>query len=232
MTASAAGLLNAWIDFNADGDWDDAGEQVFTDEPLSAGVNSLVVPVPLDVAPAATYARFRLDSGGGLTPAGLADDGEVEDYSVTLDGSPELSLSIADSPDPAEADGPLGYQLTVTNDGTVAATGVTLVTTLPAEVAFVSANPGAPTCTEAGGVVTCDLGTLSVGASTQVEIETTIDPGVTGTITSTALVTLDQSDPVPADNVDSEGTRVFLDLTIFRDDFETGDPWRWSTWSS
>src|SRR5690606_38993455 len=33
VTASDAGLLDAWIDLNADGDWDDAGEQIFASEP-------------------------------------------------------------------------------------------------------------------------------------------------------------------------------------------------------
>ena len=32
VTASTAGFLNAWIDFNNDNDWDDSGEQIFTDE--------------------------------------------------------------------------------------------------------------------------------------------------------------------------------------------------------
>ena len=81
---SAAGFLNAWIDFNADGDWDDAGEQIFTDLFLAGGLNSLDFLVPADAIEGDTYARFRLDSGGGLTPYGLADDGEVEDYEVEI----------------------------------------------------------------------------------------------------------------------------------------------------
>ena len=38
-----------------------------------------------------TYARFRLSSAGGLGPAGLAADGEVEDYEITLvdDSTPQ-----------------------------------------------------------------------------------------------------------------------------------------------
>jgi hypothetical protein len=83
-TLTAAGLLNAWLDFNADGDWDDAGEQIFTNESLASGVNPLSFLVPADVPVGDTYARFRLDSGGGLTPYGLADDGEVEDYPVSI----------------------------------------------------------------------------------------------------------------------------------------------------
>lgn len=82
-------FLNAWIDFNADGDWDDFGEQIFNDEPLVGGSNALSFGVPPIAALGDTYARFRLDSGGGLTPYGLADDGEVEDYLVKIVPLPE-----------------------------------------------------------------------------------------------------------------------------------------------
>lgn len=97
VLASDTGMLNAWIDFNADGDWGDPGEQVFTDVALASGVNSLVIAVPATAAASqATYARFRLDRLGGLTPLGLATSGEVEDYRVLLDG-----IDYGDAPDPA-----------------------------------------------------------------------------------------------------------------------------------
>ncbi|QDV69117.1 Calx-beta domain protein [Rosistilla carotiformis] len=85
VTASAAGgLLNAFVDFNADGDWADAGEQIFTDQPLAAGANSLSFTVPADAMPTGTFARFRIDTGGGLSYDGQAADGEVEDYAVEI----------------------------------------------------------------------------------------------------------------------------------------------------
>jgi hypothetical protein len=34
VTANVAGVLNAWIDYNADGDFDDASEQVATNQPI------------------------------------------------------------------------------------------------------------------------------------------------------------------------------------------------------
>jgi hypothetical protein len=83
VTASAPGLLNAWVDFNLDGDWLDAEEQIFNDEPLAAGVNSLSFNIPAAASTAtAPFARFRVDSGGGLLPTGQAADGEVEDHLV------------------------------------------------------------------------------------------------------------------------------------------------------
>jgi hypothetical protein len=89
VTASSAGLLNAWCDFNADGDWADPGEQIFTDTPVVAGVNNLSFAIPIDASTGVTFARFRYDTQGGLSFDGPADDGEVEDYEVvTLDEPP------------------------------------------------------------------------------------------------------------------------------------------------
>lgn len=89
VIASAAGLLNAWIDFNGDGDWNDAGEQIFADLALSAGANPLSLTVPGAAIAGDTHARFRFDSRGGLTPHGWARSGEVEDYRVSIASTPE-----------------------------------------------------------------------------------------------------------------------------------------------
>jgi hypothetical protein len=78
------GLLDAWIDFNADGDWFDSVERLFTSLPLAPGPNvglPYAVPEPLKLGP--SFARFRLSSGG-LLPTGMAPIGEVEDYEVML----------------------------------------------------------------------------------------------------------------------------------------------------
>ncbi|MEZ6092125.1 MAG: GEVED domain-containing protein [Pirellulaceae bacterium] len=87
VVASEAGKLDAWIDFNQDGDWNDVGEQIFTSATVSAGTNLLSFDVIAGATPGETAARFRLSRSGGLLPTGAADDGEVEDYVVTiLDG--------------------------------------------------------------------------------------------------------------------------------------------------
>ena len=85
VLASGNGFLDGWIDLNQNGNWNDAGEQVFTSEPLVDGVNALSVTIPLDVVAGDTFARFRFSSTGGLAPTGSAIDGEVEDYRVTID---------------------------------------------------------------------------------------------------------------------------------------------------
>lgn len=88
VTASAAGFLDAWMDFNQDGDWNDEGEQIFASRILIAGPNALPVNVAGTAKPGLTAARFRFSSRGGLAPTGLADDGEVEDYMIGVSSNP------------------------------------------------------------------------------------------------------------------------------------------------
>src|SRR5262245_20179569 len=86
VNASSGGLLNAWIDYNGDGDWSDPGEHIFVDETVTAGANLLTFTVPLTATPGSTFARFRFSTVGGLSFDGEAPDGEVEDYHVAIVG--------------------------------------------------------------------------------------------------------------------------------------------------
>ncbi|MFP6678407.1 MAG: Ig-like domain-containing protein, partial [Pirellulaceae bacterium] len=93
VTASGAGLLDAWIDFNRDGDFFDPGEKIFNSEALVRGVNELAVRTPTSFVPGDSFARFRFSTLGGLTSTGLAASGEVEGYVVTLrDGTPPVAI--------------------------------------------------------------------------------------------------------------------------------------------
>ena len=83
VTASAAGWLDAWVDFDGSGSWD-PGEQIFAWQPLVAGPNNLSFQAPAGAAKGDTFARFRFSSVGGLSPTGPAFDGEVEDHMVVV----------------------------------------------------------------------------------------------------------------------------------------------------
>jgi uncharacterized repeat protein (TIGR01451 family) len=78
------GALNAWIDWNADGDFDDIGEQIVIDEfVFETQVINLPVSIPIDAVAGPTFARFRF--GDPSVPStGLALFGEVEDYNITI----------------------------------------------------------------------------------------------------------------------------------------------------
>jgi hypothetical protein len=84
VTASAAGILNAWVDFNRNGDWADAGEHVFSDLPLNAGINALTFAVPAAASQGKALARFRFSTAFGLAFDGPASDGEVEDMNIPV----------------------------------------------------------------------------------------------------------------------------------------------------
>ncbi len=84
VTASVSGYLNAWMDFNINGTWADAGEQIFTDVLLLPGLNTLNFNVPAGATLGNTFARFRFSTVGGLDYFGIAEDGEVEDYKVFI----------------------------------------------------------------------------------------------------------------------------------------------------
>jgi hypothetical protein len=80
----AAGKLDAWIDFNGDRSWGGPGEKIFAAKDVVAGDNNLTFDVPSFAIAGTTYARFRVSTAGSLGVIGLAADGEVEDYQVTI----------------------------------------------------------------------------------------------------------------------------------------------------
>jgi hypothetical protein len=96
--ASSVGFLDAWIDFNRDGDWADSGEQIATKLALVSGSNSVAFTIPQTASAGTTFARFRFSTAGGLGVTGPAADGEVEDHAVTLvnGASKTVSLKAAD----------------------------------------------------------------------------------------------------------------------------------------
>ncbi|PXF57736.1 MAG: hypothetical protein C4B59_14670 [Candidatus Methanogaster sp.] len=98
--ASTQGLLQGWIDFNADRDWADTDEQIFLNKPLIAGPNVLTFDVPVTPTQAdafATFARFRFSRVRDLSFEGPARGGEVEDYEVRIKVRPTADLG--DAPD-------------------------------------------------------------------------------------------------------------------------------------
>ncbi|HPE59950.1 MAG TPA: GEVED domain-containing protein [Thiolinea sp.] len=91
ITAEVAGsgYLSAWIDWNGDGDFADAGEQIATDleDTDTNGIVTIPVNVPMGTTTNQTYARFRWSASTGIGPAGWGSYGEVEDYPVTVSPS-------------------------------------------------------------------------------------------------------------------------------------------------
>lgn len=83
VNSSGEGFINAWIDLEADGEFD-YEDQVLIDYPVSEGKQAVYVDIPPGVNQGKTWARFRLSSRTGLQPTGGVADGEVEDYEVEI----------------------------------------------------------------------------------------------------------------------------------------------------
>ena len=82
--STAGGYLNAWLDFDGNGSWADAGERIAADRAMPAGFSALVFSIPAGARVGPTIGRFRFASGTGLSYVGYAADGEVEDHEFTI----------------------------------------------------------------------------------------------------------------------------------------------------
>jgi hypothetical protein len=71
-----------WIDFNADGDFDDAGELVF--QRNSKYAFSDYFSIPSSVGSVTTRMRVSMKYGGYAHPCEIFSEGEVEDYTIDI----------------------------------------------------------------------------------------------------------------------------------------------------
>jgi hypothetical protein len=100
VTASEAGKLDAFIDFNGNGQFE-ASERITPVGGLSvnAGANTVAFNVPVGAATGSLGARFRISKSGGLDATGTAPDGEVEDYRVTVAAPASGSFQLVPDPE-------------------------------------------------------------------------------------------------------------------------------------
>ncbi len=81
--------LNAWVDWNGDGDFSDSGERIVTNSLRFTGTANISVNVPANaIISRSTFARFRFGPKSTSKPAydisGSANYGEVEDYQIKI----------------------------------------------------------------------------------------------------------------------------------------------------
>jgi 6-phosphogluconolactonase (cycloisomerase 2 family) len=230
VTASAPGLLDAWIDFDQDGDWGDAGERIATGLALSAGANTVGFTAPLTTAPATVVsARFRFSSAGVASADGLAADGEVEDFAVATGAGADLGVTTGGTT-VADWNQPFTFTVSVSNGGPNDVTGAAVAVAM-------SANSGAVTwtcvatsgsCTAAGSGDIADVVDLAAGGTLVYTIDGTVPdqaPGPYVTAAASVTVPAGVTDPVASNDAAQQQSLI---PSIFLDGFETGDTSRWS----
>ena len=126
--------------------------------------------------------------------------------------SADMAIVKTATPNPVTEGTPLTYSLAVTNNGPASATNVTVTDLLPSVVTYLSANTTQGSCSEAGGTVTCLLGTMANAGTATITILTL--PNAPGIATNTATVSADQTDPNTANNTSTQTETVVAPTSI------------------
>jgi uncharacterized repeat protein (TIGR01451 family) len=127
-------------------------------------------------------------------------NGSEDAYAWNALTTPAIDLAITKAASVASVaqGGALSYTLTVTNYGTISATGVVVTDALPASVMFVSATTSQGTFNQSAGLFTANLGALNFGAGASITLNVTAN--TLGSVTNTATTSATQSDPYPGNN--------------------------------
>lgn len=144
----------------------DAGtDNQWTIGTLAAGTSG-VITITMDViAPNGSIASnvaVVTDSAGNSATA---------TSSTIIDLLPQLTVAIADTPDPVAPGGLLTYTIDYGNTGTDVANGVVLSAALPSNVTLIQANPPP----DVGTTSTWTLGTLAIGATGSISIQALVN---------------------------------------------------------
>jgi hypothetical protein len=182
VAASGAGELSFWVDFDQSGSFDNATER-FTHSFTAAGTEDITFAVPASANLGQTYARFRFSTTLVPDPTGLASDGEVEDYRISIVN-------------------PIGAELTVTigadaiseNGGTTTATVTRTDATGALTVTLGSSDTGEATVV--ASIVIPDGQTTSAPFAITAVDDALVDGTQTVTITASAAGYADGSDTV------------------------------------
>ena len=158
---------------------------------------------------------FRYVANDGLANSNLAT---VTIAVAAVTASADLQVTQTDAGfDPGQFGVAIGYNSTIRNNGPSAATGVVLTDTVPADLSFSGySSPDGIVCDIAGGVVTCQIGTLAPSASVSVMLGLIPNVG-SGSVTNTVSVTSDGPDPNPANNTATESTTIVATVTAVPD---------------
>ncbi len=113
IPTNGTGVLNAWVDWNDDGDFDDVDEQIATNLSPAANVISHSLPISLNSIVGTVNSRFRYGSESNIDWHGEAADGEVEDHSFIVNGD----LDYGDAPDTSIGMGADNFETLASNGG-------------------------------------------------------------------------------------------------------------------
>lgn len=184
----------------------------------ASGSASYAVTVSVDAGTTGTItnsASVTSDTNDPNTGNNMAS----EDTTVIAEA--DLSITKTDSVDPVIAGTSLTYTITVNNAGPSTATNVVVTDNLPAGVTLVSTSG----CTEDPmGTPSCSLGDIVSGGNASYTVTVDVNADFTGTLSNTASVVSDVTDPVTGNNSATETTVVNAEADLSITKVDSADP--------
>jgi uncharacterized repeat protein (TIGR01451 family) len=137
---------------------------------------------------------------------------DAADYFVLIAGAgtvADLGISVAPSRRTCKTGGRLTYALTVRNGGPDEASEVVVTTSLPVGARFVNVTgPGACVGPDAGGVLTCPVGSLGSGATSTLSVVVDVTAPPKSVLRTTSRVSASSTDPASSNDVVAVTTKT------------------------
>ncbi len=162
---------------------------------------TLVLQV-ISSAPSGTNITDTVTANAGNIVPSITSNTASATVVVASANSADMAIVKTASPNPVTEGTPLTYSLAVTNNGPATATNVTVTDTLPSVMVYLSSTTTQGSCSEAGGTVTCLLGTMANAGTATITI--LVIPDSAGTFSNTATVTASQNDPNLTNNTSTQ----------------------------
>ena len=188
----------------------------------------------LHINSGADFGTLALVSNAGAPVVGVTTDydDETRDAATPDIGSDEIdapsalfSMNMTVDRNPALVGYNHNYLISITNNGNAAATSMTLTDPLPSQVRFTAVTTSQGTCSydSMTHTVNCNLGTLGVGST--VNIQLTTKTLQTGTLNNTATVNASQWDPATGGNTASvNGLQAIAQVDLSVSKVDSADP--------
>jgi len=223
--------LYAWVDFNQNGLFEVNESSVVT-VPANSGTAvypmNFTVPTGVVLNSGSTFARFRLttdtlaqepdDIGQDAASVGPADDGEVEDYILTISAIADLQITKVANADTVAIGETLMYTITITNNGPDAAQTPLHIDAQPPEIKnpVYSIDNGVTWQNVALGSMT--LPTLQPGAVFTILVKGVVNQFADGIIDNTASISSVTPDPNLSNNTATISTPIVnsADISIVK----------------
>lgn len=135
---------------------------------------------------------------------------------TTIVSSADLSIAKT-GPSSVAQGATFSYTLAVHAGGPLNSTGITVTDTLPLGVTYVSVTTSAGSCSQSGGIVTCNITSLSNGSNATITI--TVTAGSPAIVTNTAVAAGNEPDPNIANNTSSVTTTITYPSSVKLESF-------------